>query len=98
MPLLGHGEPLAQALFDTSYVLGFNAAGVGIGLVALATSAVALRSRALMPRWLAFVGIVLGASLITPLSVYTLGLAFLFLLALGVLLLRGSAMPDAPSA
>jgi hypothetical protein len=85
--------PLAQALFDTSYVLGFNAAGVGIGLVALATSAVALRARALMPRWLAFVGIALGATLITPLAVYTLGPAFLFLLALGVLLLRGSAVP-----
>lgn len=97
----GDGEltvPLAQALFDTSYVLGFNAAGVGIGLVALATGAVALRSGKLMPRWLAFLGLALGATLITPLSVYTLGPAFLFLLALGVSLLRGSAMPNAAQA
>jgi hypothetical protein len=92
----GDGEltaPLAQTLFDTSYVLGYNAAGVGLGLVALATSAVALRARALMPRWLAIVGVLLGIALITPLSIYTIGLSFLFLLVLGVLLLRGSATP-----
>jgi hypothetical protein len=93
----GEGEltvPLARALFDTSYVLGYNGAGVGIGLLALAASAVALRTRGLMPRWLACVGLALGASLITPLSVYALGPAFLFLLVLSLLLLRGSAVPD----
>jgi hypothetical protein len=84
-------EPLAQALFDTSYVLGYNAAGVGIGLLALATGAAALRARALLPRWLAVIALVLGAALLTPLSEWVLGPSFLLLLVLGVLVLRGSA-------
>jgi hypothetical protein len=83
------GAPLAQALFDTSYVLGYNAAGIGIGLVALATGAAALRARALLPRWLAVGAVILGLGLLTPLSRYLLGPAFLLLLVLGVLLLRG---------
>lgn len=94
----GSGElsaPLAQALFDTSYVLGYYAAGVGIGLVALATSAIALRAGALLPRWLAVVGLALGTALLTPLSVYALGPSFLFLLALACCLLRGSALSSA---
>jgi hypothetical protein len=89
-------EPLAQALFDISYVLGYNAAGIGIGLLTLATGAAALRARALLPRWLAVVGLGLGGALLTPLSQYVLGPAFLLLLVLSVLLLRGSAVP-APS-
>jgi hypothetical protein len=96
----GDGEltvPLAQALFDTSYVLGYNAAGIGIGLLALATGATALRAGALLPRWLAVVALALGGALLTPLSQYVLGPAFLLLLVLGVLLLRGSAVPAAPS-
>lgn len=44
---------LGQALFEISYVLGYNGAGVGAGILLLATAAVALRARALMPRWLA---------------------------------------------
>jgi len=90
----GDGEltgPLAQALFDTSYVLGYYGAGVGLALVSLATSAVALRSGALLPRWLALVGLALGATLVTPLVIYTVGPAFLFLVAIGVQLLRGAA-------
>jgi hypothetical protein len=91
----GDGEltaSLAQALFDVSYVLGFNAAGVGIGLLTLATAAVALRAGALLPRWLAVVGLALGGALLTPLSQYVLGPSFLLLLVLGVLLLRGSGI------
>jgi hypothetical protein len=95
----GDGEltqPLAQSLFDTSYVLGFNAAGVGIGLLALATGAAALRARALLPRWLAVVALALGVALLTPLSQWSLGPSFVLLLVLGVLLLRGSATPFTP--
>ncbi len=89
-------EPLAQTLFDISYVLGTNAAGIGFGLLTLATSAVALRARALLPRWLAVVGLAVGVALITPLAAYTIdeytvGPSLLLLLALGVLLLRSSA-------
>ncbi len=86
---------LAQALFDTSYVLGYNAAGIGIGLLALATGTAALRARMLLPRWLAIVALVLGVTLLTPLSRYALGPSLLLLLAMGVLLLRGSALPTA---
>ena len=85
-------EPLAQSLFDISYVLGFYAAGIGIGLVSLATGAVALRANALLPPWLAVVALALGVALLTPLSEFVLGFAFLLLLAVGVLLLRGSAV------
>lgn len=88
-------ESLAQALFDISYVLGYNGAGIGIGLLTLATSAAALRAGALLPRWLAVVGLALGVALLTPLSQYVLGPAFLLLLVLGVLLLRASAVPNA---
>jgi hypothetical protein len=96
----GDGEltvPLAQALFDTSYVLGYNAAGIGIGLLTLATATAALRAGAIMPRWLAIVAVALGVALLTPLSQYVLGASFLLLLVLGVLLLRGSAVRVAPT-
>lgn len=87
-------EPVAVALFETSYVLGYNAAGVGLGLFALATGAVALRARVLLPRWLAVAALVLGACLLTPLSQYLLALAFVLILVLGFVLLRGSAARD----
>ena len=91
-------ESLAQALFDSSFVLGYYAAGIGLGLVALATAGAALRAKALMQSWLAIVGLALGAALVTPLSQLLLGPSFLYLLALGVLLLRGSALKaDRPS-
>lgn len=90
-------ESLAEALFDTSYVLGFNAAGVGIGLLTLATAVVALRARSLLPRWLALASLALGVALLTPLSRYALGPSVLLLLALGALLLRGSALASSSS-
>jgi hypothetical protein len=90
-------EPLALALFDTSYVLGSYAAGIGFGLLMLATGAAALRARAMLPRWLAVVALVLGVALITPLTAYAIGEyavgpSLLVLFVLGVLLLRGSAV------
>jgi hypothetical protein len=81
-------EPLAQALFEISYVLGFNAAGVGLGVLALATAAVAIRTGAILPRWLAVVTAVLGIALLTPLSVWVLGPSVLLLPVLAVLMLR----------
>lgn len=58
----GHG----RALFESSYVLGLNAAGLGIGLPLLAVAAVALHSHALLPRPLALLAIILGPLFITP--------------------------------
>jgi hypothetical protein len=93
-------EPLALALFDISYVFGSYASGIGFGVVMLAIGAAALRSRALLPRWLAVVAVVIGSAMVTPLAgyvlgEYTVGPCFLLLAVLGVLLLRGSALASA---
>jgi hypothetical protein len=90
-------EPLALALFDISYVFGSYATGIGFGVAMLAIGAVALRSGKLLPRWLAFVAVVIGLAMVTPLAGYLLGEytvapCFLLLAVLGVLLLRGSAL------
>jgi hypothetical protein len=90
-------EPLALALFDISYVFGSYATGIGFGVAMLAIGAVALRSGKLLPRWLAFVAVVIGLAMVTPLAGYVLGEytvapCFLLLAVLGVLLLRGSAL------
>ena len=59
---------LAQSLFEISQILGSAATGVGLGVFALATAAVALRTGAVLPRWLAIGTAVLGALLLTPLA------------------------------
>ena len=46
-------EPLAEALFDVSYMFGSYAAGVGFGLATAAIGLASLQSRGLLPRWLA---------------------------------------------
>lgn len=79
---------LARSVFEISYVLGYNAAGVGIGTFLLALAAAALRARALMPRWTAVALVVVGLAFLTPLSRYLLGPAVLLLLAVSVQLLR----------
>lgn len=89
-------QALGQALFEISYILGYNAAGVGIGIMVLATAAVALRARALMPRGLALLLLVVGLAFITPLSRFLLAPSVLLLAAVSALLLRASA-PDAAS-
>jgi hypothetical protein len=81
-------EPVGQSLFQISQVLGFNAAGVGLGTLGLATAAVALRTGALLPRWLAALTAALGITLLTPLSRVTLGPAVLLLPVIAVRLLR----------
>jgi hypothetical protein len=62
------GDALAQSLFEISQILGSTAAGVGMGVLALATAAVALRTGLILPRWLAIVTGVVGISVLTPLS------------------------------
>jgi hypothetical protein len=81
---------LGRTLFEISYVLGFNAAGVGIGIVLLATATVALRARALLPRWFALTLVVVGVAFVTPLSLFLLGPAVLALAVVSVQLLRTS--------
>jgi hypothetical protein len=73
---------LAQSLFEISQVLGSTAAAVGIGVFALATAAVALRT-GVLPRWVAVVTAVAGVVLLSPLAqVNVLPGALLILIAL----------------
>lgn len=82
---------LGRALFEISYVLGYNGAGVGIGILLLATAAVALRAGALMPRWLALLLSVVGLAFLTPLSRFLLAPSILLLVVASVRLLRNEA-------
>ena len=59
---------LAQSLFETSQMFGSAATGIGLGVFALATGAVALRTRAVLPRWLAIATAVMGVLLLSPLA------------------------------
>ena len=61
-------RPLAQSLFEISQVLGSTAAGVGIGVFALATAAAALRTGLILPRWIAIISGIIGVSLLSPVS------------------------------
>lgn len=87
-------QELARAVFEISYVFGYNAAGVGIGIFVITIGAVALRARALLPRWLALLLLVVGFAFITPLARFLLGPSILLLAAGSVQLLRRSP-PDA---
>jgi hypothetical protein len=82
---------LGRALFEISYVLGYNGAGVGIGIFVLAIATVALRARALLPRWLALLLLVVGLAFITPLSRFLLAPSILLLAVASIQLLRASA-------
>lgn len=84
---------LAQALFEISYVLGFNGAGVGLGTFLLAIATVALRANALMSRPLALALVVVGIAFLTPLVQFLLPPAVLALAVVSVYLLRS----DGPS-
>lgn len=81
---------LARTLFEVSYVLGYNGAGVGIGVFLGATAAVALRTGALMPAPVASVSLVLALAFCTPLSVFLLAPAVLAVAISSVMLLRPS--------
>jgi hypothetical protein len=84
---------LGQALFEISYVLGYNGAGVGLGILVLAIAAVALRTRAFMPRWLALLLLVAGLAFLTPLCRYLLAPSVLLLAVVSARLLAAPA-PD----
>jgi hypothetical protein len=95
----GHlSATLAQALFETSYVFGYNAAGIGLGVLGIAVGAAALRARALLPRWLAAIAVVLGILLLTPLSQYLLAAGFVLVGVVGYRLLQGAARRDTRAA
>ena len=82
---------LAQSLFETSQIFGSAATGVGLGVFALATAAVALRTGRVLPRWLAIVIGVMGIGLLTPLAHvnWVAGAALVLItLSIGVVLLR----------
>jgi hypothetical protein len=85
---------LGRALFEISYVLGYNGAGVGIGILLLATAAVALRAPSFMPRWLALLLFIAGLAFLTPLSRFLLMPALVLLAVVSVSMLR-AASPDA---
>lgn len=79
---------LGRALFEISYILGYNGAGVGIGIFALASAVVALRSRALLPSWLALLLLALGIAFLTPLSRFLLAPSILLLAVVSANLVR----------
>jgi hypothetical protein len=83
-------DELAQALFQVSQVLGFNAAGVGVGTMGLSTAAVAIRTGTILPRWLAVITLVVGAALLTPLSRVVLGPGIALLATIGAWLAMSS--------
>jgi hypothetical protein len=64
---------LGRSLFEISYVLGYNGAGVGAGTALLATAGAAWRSPGFLARRAAPVLAVAGLLLMTPLSVYLFG-------------------------
>lgn len=82
---------VAVAFYDGGLALSGLAAPIALAVLLAATAAVALRSAAL-PRWLGWVSVVLAVlGLVTPLS-FMLFLVFpLWVLAVGVVLHRGSA-------
>ena len=82
---------LGRALFEISYVLGYNGAGLGICVLVSAAAAVALRVPTFLPRWLGLALLVIGLAFITPLSRFLLVPAVLALAAVSVRLLRTSA-------
>ena len=76
----GISPDAAQAYFDISQVLGFNAAGVGLATVIAATAVAALRGSQILPRALAVPVLILAVTLLVPGVVrVTLQLAILLL-------------------
>jgi hypothetical protein len=88
---------LAQAVFEIPQMFGAPAGGVGFGVAAIAIAVAALRSRAVLPRRVAMITLVVGVLLLTPLahvnSVTGIAMILLFaMIATG--LLRRSPLVD----
>ena len=64
---------LGRSVFEISYVLGYNGAGLGGGIALLAVAGAAWRSPGFLSRRAAPILAVAGLLLMTPLSVYLLG-------------------------
>ena len=84
----GISPAAAQAFFDISQILGFNAAGVGLAILVGATAIASLRGSQLVPRPLVVPLLVLALTLLTPLARVTLMVAFLLLPLYSVRLYR----------
>lgn len=85
-----HGQltpELSRALFETSYVLGYNAAGVGVAVLLGSIAAVAWSSPSLLPRWATVALFVVALAFVTPLSRFLLAPAILLLAVASVRLL-----------
>jgi hypothetical protein len=88
----GISPDAAQAYFDISQMLGFNAAGVGLAVTLAATAIIALRFGAPLPRRLAIAMLVISvALLLAPTVRFAFVLAFLVLPLLSVALYRRGA-------
>ncbi len=76
----GISPAAAQAYFDISQILGFNAAGVGLATLVAATAIASLRGSLILPRALAVPALILAVTLLVPVVVrFTLPLAILLL-------------------
>jgi len=85
-----HGQltpELSRALFEVSYVLGYNAAGVGIAVLLGAIVGVAWRSPSLLPRWTALPLLLLAVAFLTPLCRFLLAPAVVLLAVVSMRLL-----------
>jgi hypothetical protein len=70
----------AQAYFDISQILGFNAAGVGLATLIAATSVATIRGSRILPPGLVVPALILAVTLLIPVVVrFTLLLAILLL-------------------
>ena len=62
------GEDLGQSMFEISQIFGSALTAIGLGVFAVATGVVALRSGRVLPRWLAIFTLVVGVLLLTPVA------------------------------
>ena len=83
---------LAQSLFEVSFVLGYNGAGVGLAVFVICTALAALRSGGVMPGWLAAAMVVVGIAMLTPLVDLALLAGIPLIVVVSFYVLRGTTM------